>query len=334
MALSGTVLLKVLETVSSFTQYGDMNKKSRSVPISAAHTQLGQQVKNLKVGEPITLERHGKPVAGLVSVEDLQALQRQGQNTTVLMAFNHAGGAAKTSSIRDIGYELSSMGYRVLLLDIDPQANLTNWLGIYDVPVSRSLQPVLEEYAPLPEPYAVHGMDLIPSHLSLARTDARLPGYTNAEGRLRAAIDQVRASEEYDFVLIDPPPSLGKLTANAANAADWVIVPVPARYKGLVALEGLKEMLTEYTRTNPQLRVAMYLVTQMENTAHSKESHEVFRQTLGDELAGPLTYRPAIYNRCQPEGQPIGVNAPDSEARREIQAVVQTLLGRIGRSEQ
>jgi chromosome partitioning protein len=144
----------------------------------------------------------------------------------------------------------------------------------------------------------------------------------------------VRASEEYDFVLIDPPPSLGKLTANAANAADWVIVPVPARYKGLVALEGLKEMLTEYTRTNPQLRVAMYLVTQMENTAHSKESHEVFRQTLGDELAGPLTYRPAIYNRCQPEGQPIGVNAPDSEARREIQAVVQTLLGRIGRSEQ
>lgn len=306
-------------------------KPKRSIPISTAHTQLGQQVKNLRPGEPVTLARHGKPVAGLVSVEDLQAIERGAENTTVLMAFNHAGGAAKTSSVRDIGYELAELGYRVLLLDIDPQANLTTWLGVHDAPIERSLQPVLEDYAPLPEPYQVHGMDLIPSHLALARTDARLPGYTNAEGRLRSAIDAVRASAAYDFVLIDPPPSLGKLTANAANAADWVIVPVPARYKGLVALDGLREMLGEYTRTNPRLRVAMYLVTQMENTAHSKETHEVFQQVLGAELAGPLTYRPAIYNRCQPIGEPVGVNAPDSEARREVQAVVQTLLNRIGR---
>ena len=246
------------------------------------------------------------------------------------MAFNHAGGAAKTSTIRDIGYELSQLGYKVLLFDVDPQANLTNWLGLYDVDLERSVQPLLEDYAPLPEPFEVHGMHLIPSHLSLARTDARLPGYTNAEGRLKAVIDQVRQKGKYDFVLIDPPPSLGKLTANAANASDWVIVPVPARYKGLVALEGLREMLTEYTRTNPKLKVAMYLVTQMENTSHSKESLEVYKQVLGGELVGPLTYRPAVYNRCQPEGEPVGVNAPDSDARREIQAVVQALLQRIG----
>lgn len=308
-------------------------KSNRSVPISTAHTQLGQQVKNLRPGEPVVLERHGKPVAGLVAVQDLETLQRERASTTVLMAFNHAGGAAKTSSIRDIGYELSQLGYRVLLIDIDPQANLTSWLGVHDVEGSRSLQPVLEEYAQLPEPHRVHGMDLIPSHLSLARTDARLPGYTNAEGRLRAAIEQIRAQGTYDFVLIDPPPSLGKLTANAANAADWVIVPVPARYKGLVALEGLREMLGEYTRTNPRLRVAMYLVTQVDNTAHSKDTQDVFQQVLGDELAGPLTYRPAVYNRCQPEGEPIGVNAPTSEARREIQQVVATLLDRIGQGE-
>lgn len=267
-----------------------------------------------------------------MQVEDARDLQPEKSEMTVLMAFNHAGGAAKTSTIRDIGFELSQQGYRVLLIDLDPQANLTNWLGVYDAAIERSVQPVLEDYATLPEPYEVHGMHLIPSHLSLARTDARLPGYTNAEGRLKALIDQVRVSGAYDFVLIDPPPSLGKLTANAANASDWVIVPIPARYKGIVALDGLREMLTEYTRTNPQLRVAMYLVTQLENTAHSKESLEVYQQVLGDELAGPLTYRPAVYNRCQPEGQPVGVNAPDSEARSEIQGVVQTLLQRIGRT--
>lgn len=267
-----------------------------------------------------------------MQVEDARDLQPEKSEMTVLMAFNHAGGAAKTSTIRDIGFELSQQGYRVLLIDLDPQANLTNWLGVYDAAIERSVQPVLEDYATLSEPYEVHGMHLIPSHLSLARTDARLPGYTNAEGRLKALIDQVRVSGAYDFVLIDPPPSLGKLTANAANASDWVIVPIPARYKGIVALDGLREMLTEYTRTNPQLRVAMYLVTQLENTAHSKESLEVYQQVLGDELAGPLTYRPAVYNRCQPEGQPVGVNAPDSEARSEIQGVVQTLLQRIGRT--
>lgn len=88
----------------------------------------------------------------MVSVEDALAIEAQEEKrvreTTVVMAFNHAGGAGKTSTIRDLGYELSQLGYRVLLIDLDPQANLTTFLGLEDAVPERSLRDVLEDYAP------------------------------------------------------------------------------------------------------------------------------------------------------------------------------------------
>lgn len=320
-----------------------MDKKSKSVRVSEAHTNLGEQIKSISDGEPVQLERYGKPVAGLVSVDDLKLIRQAKSQTQVLMAFNHAGGASKTSSIRDIGHELSRRGFKVLLIDLDPQANLSNWLGLWEVEEERSIRNSLETYEALPEPYEVHGLHLIPSTLGLAETDARLPGMTNPEGRLREILQPIREAGTYDLILIDCPPALGKLTANAANAADWVIVPIPAKYKGLQALEGVQSMLREYTRTNAKLRVAMYLVTQKENTKHSNESLQTLKIVLGldDEqvaqqndivLGGPITWRPAVYNTCQPESQPVGVYAPESDAHQEIKSVADVLLSRIGMS--
>lgn len=251
------------------------------------------------------------------------------QATQVLMAFNHAGGAAKTSTVRDIGYELSQRGFRVLLIDLDPQANLSQFLGYGEAQPEQTVRNALMEYTELPTPVHIHGMDLIPSHLVLSRSDMALGGYSNSEGRLRRAVDKVRESGRYDFILIDPPPSLSKLTANAANASDWVIVPIPAKYKGIVALEGVREMLEEYTYTNENLKVAMFVVTQMDNTNHAQEAMQVFQAALGEQLAGPIRNRPAVYNRCQPEGRPVGTVPADAEAKAEIVSVVDTLLERI-----
>src|SRR5690554_1012314 len=95
----------------------------------------------------------------------------------VISVFNHAGGVAKTSTVRDIGYVLSDLGYRVLLIDLDPQANLTNWLGIDDdIDLSETVYPaIIPDSADadptelvLPEPRSVHGMDIIPATLRLA----------------------------------------------------------------------------------------------------------------------------------------------------------------------
>ncbi|WP_261665303.1 ParA family protein [Deinococcus sp. Marseille-Q6407] len=252
------------------------------------------------------------------------------KRTQVLMAFNHAGGAAKTSTVRDVGYDLAQRGFKVLLIDLDPQANLSQWLGQGKAELEESVKNSLEHYTPLPKPTEVHGMSLIPSHLELSYTDMALGGYPNAEGRLRRAVDQLREEGTYDFILLDPPPSLGKLTANAANAADWVIVPIPARYKGIVALRGVQRMLEQYGYTNPNLRIALYVITQMDNTSHAKEAVEVYQEALGDQLAGLITHRPAVYNRCQPEGRPVGAIAADAEAKEEIRLLVDQLLSRIG----
>ena len=306
------------------------------VPISDARELLSRKVKALQPGRPLILERHGIPVAGLVTVDDiktLQAVKEQGMpSTSVIMAFNHAGGASKTSSVRDIGYELTQLGFRVLLMDLDPQANLSTWLGHMNAERDRTLITVLEDYAPLPAPVHVHGMDLIPSHIDLSETESRLPGYSNSEGRLREAVDTLRREGKYDFVLLDPPPSLGKLTANAAACADYVIVPLPARFKGINALAGVQKMLVNYTRLNPKLQVAFYLMTQVDATVHAQEVIEVYTKAFGDRLAGPIKWRPALYNKCQPEGKPIGVLDSKGEARQEVQRVVLKLLQVVGKA--
>ncbi|ADY27662.1 Cobyrinic acid ac-diamide synthase (plasmid) [Deinococcus proteolyticus MRP] len=250
--------------------------------------------------------------------------------TRVILMFIHAGGAGKTSTTRDLGAELARRGKRVLLIDLDPQANLTTWLGVYDAEPAQTVQGALMDYAPLPEPLRVHGMDLIPSHLSLARTERILGGLTNSEGRLQLAIDALREGDRYDYILLDCPPSLGRITSNAANSADWVVVPIQAALKGLNALDGVQETITEHSRTNRGLKVAMYLVTQMNNTRVAHEMMDAFREILGDRLAGPMTSRPAVYGKAQTEGRPIGTDRADADALREIAAATDTLLQRVG----
>lgn len=248
--------------------------------------------------------------------------------TRVLLTFIHAGGAAKTSTTRDLGYELHRRGKRVLLIDLDPQANLTEWLGVLDVEPTQTIIPALQDYAPLPEPQQAHGMDIIPAHLDLTRTEVMLPALSNPEGRLKAALEPLRESGHYDYILLDAPPSLGKLTANGANAADWVVVPLPASPKGLSALNGAREMLTEYARTNKGLRVATYLVTQGTATKISREVADAYAELLPGQTSGPITWRPAVYSRAIVEGQPVSLIDPDAAA--EISRVVDGLLGTMG----
>lgn len=250
------------------------------------------------------------------------------QATRVLLTFIHAGGAAKTSSTRDIGYELTQRGKRVLLVDLDPQANLTEWLGVTDVEPGETIIAALQEYGPLPTPQQVHGLDLIPAHLDLTRTEMLLPALSNAEGRLREALAPVRESGEYDYILLDAPPSLGKLTANGANAADWVLVPLPASPKGLSALNGAREMLTEYTRANKTLRIATFLVTQGTATRISRDVAAAYQELLPGQTTGPITWRPAAYSRAIVEGAPVAL--VDADARAEVAAVVDQLLRTVG----
>ena len=267
----------------------------------------------------------------------------RGSSMKVLTFFNHAGGVAKTSTVRDIGYVLGEMGNRVLLIDLDPQANLTKWLGVdEDVELSETVYPAVisqvdggergvesEGFLQLPTPRRVHGMELIPSNLGIAIIEREILSIFLGVLRLREA---VRKLEGYDFVLIDPPPSLGQLSALAVVASDRVVVPLPTNRKGLDGIQTVVKMVREYKKAARDLDIAMFVLTQHDRrTRHDRESQEIITAQLPvvAPISSPLGSRPAIYSDAQVEGLPIPLYAPGSEADREVRQVTQELLAAL-----
>lgn len=234
-----------------------------------------------------------------------------------MTVFNHAGGAGKTSLVRDVGYELAQSGLRVLLIDLDPQANLTGWLGVDGVTRTQTVYPVAVESLPLPVPTRVHGLSLVPSHVSLAVAEGQMMGRVGAQSRLRRALRDVQ--EDYDLVLIDSPPSLGQLSILGALAADHMVVPVPTRQKGIDAMPGLQGAFAEYQEVRPELTVALYVPTFYDaRRLHDREVLADLRGTLSP-LATPIPQREAVWLDSTAQGAPVGAYAPGSPVHRDIQ---------------
>ncbi|ASN82566.1 ParA family protein [Deinococcus ficus] len=244
--------------------------------------------------------------------------------------FNHAGGAGKTSIVRDVGYELAQAGHRVMLIDLDPQANLTGWLGVEGVTRDETVYPVAVEGSALPQPRLVHGLSLIPSHVSLAVAEGQMMGRVGAQVRLRRALHDVR--DAYDLVMIDSPPSLGQLSILGALAADHMIVPVPTRQKGLDAMPGLQGAFAEYREVRPDLTVALYVPTFYD----ARRLHD--RDVLADleaflsPLASPVPQREAVWLDSTAQGAPVGAYAPKSPVHLDIQRLSRDVAQALGMS--
>lgn len=260
----------------------------------------------------------------------------------VLTFFNHAGGVGKSSTARDVAYLLGERGSRVLLIDADPQASLTEWLGITDnIPLDRTIYPALiddggpEDVADLslPEPARAHGFDFIPSTLELAAAEQRLVGEVDGVRRLGEAVRRLKG---YDIVLIDPSPSLGMLSSCCTVAADFVVVPLPPNSKGRKGLPTILTTIKRFRRVNPKLRLLMAVVTNRENTRQDREMLELYREKLGSvmPLSSPLAHRPAVFRSAEHAGQPIPLFEPGGDADREIRVVVDELLAALASSKE
>lgn len=261
----------------------------------------------------------------------------------VLTFFNHAGGVAKTSTARDVGYVLSELGRKVLVIDVDPQANLTKWLGVEDdIALEQTIYPAVlgdsdrddtdpgeDDVLRLPAPLSVHGLDLIPSNLNLAIVEREILSVFMGVVRLREA---VRRLAGYDYVLIDPPPSLGQLSALAVVAADRVVVPLPTNRKGLDGIPTVIRMVREYRKAARGLEIALFVLTQHDRrTRHDREVLEAIRGQLTAiaPVSTPLGSRPAYYSDAQVQGMPIPLYAKGSEADAEIRQVTMELLATL-----
>ncbi len=251
----------------------------------------------------------------------------------VLTFFNHAGGVSKTSGVRDVGFTLAELGFRVLLIDADPQASLTKWLGFSDgVGLEQTIYPAVisDDLGRLPEPLQVNGFDFIPSSLQIADIELQLPTITLGVLRLRDALEKL---EGYDFVLIDSPPSVAQLSALTLVASDHLVVPLPTNSKGLEGLETIMRMLQQYRRANPGINIAFFLLTQYDpRTSHDREHLAMMKERLTHiaPVSSPIHNRPGVYKDAQSRKQPIPLFQKGSPADQEIRACVGELLEVLG----
>ena len=176
----------------------------------------------------------------------------------VISISNHKGGVGKTTSAINIGAGIAQLKKRVLLIDLDPQANLSESLGIVE-PESNIYQAITGEQTVRPIEI-FKGLELIPATLDLSGAEVELSSEMGREYRLKRVVEALRGS--YDFIFIDTPPSLGLLTINAFTASDEVYIPLQAHYLALRGLSKLTEVIDRVKdKLNPQLTIGGVFIT-------------------------------------------------------------------------
>lgn len=203
------------------------------------------------------------------------------KKTRIITFANHKGGVGKTTTTASVGTILSKEDKKVLLIDLDAQANLTHSIAakssiertIYDALIGE----VSKEDSQLPIYQINNNLDIVPADLALANTDLQLSAAMARERILERLLKQV--SSQYDYILIDCPPSLGILTLNAIVASDTVIIPLVAEvlpFQGLTMIKDFIEMIKE--NINPNVSIGGILLTRWENSNLSKQIEDGLRE--------------------------------------------------------
>ncbi|MEZ0322103.1 MAG: AAA family ATPase [Thermus sp.] len=262
----------------------------------------------------------------------------------VYTLFTHAGGAGKTSLARDLGFELASRGYRVLLVDADPQANLTAWLGVDPSAVEdgETLLRVIRQDV-LPRPREVgRNLHLVPASVDLAVGELELDRKPLGALALRTALEKLT---DYDLVFVDSLPSLGSLAVMAALAGDGLIVPVETGAKGIQALRAVIGVAKEYRealrKVDPE-RVSgrthiirAFVPTKYDaRTAGDNRVLDTLKELEEVAPVAPrIAYRPGPHRRATEEQVPIQLTG-DKEAAEEIAKLADFLLKEVFRFEE
>jgi len=252
-----------------------------------------------------------------------------------IAVINQKGGVGKTTTTVNLGAALARKGYKVLLLDMDPQANLTVHVDKRPDLESNTLTNLLVEDVPLKDlvqPTSVADLFVVPSDTSLAGVEQVLANRIGRETILREALEAFPDANTFDFVLFDCPPSLGVLSANALVAADRVVIPMQAEYLSLQGMAKLLEVIQlVQKRLNPALQIACVLPCMVD--ARTNLSTEVLREI--DAHFGPMLAKSRIRNNVKlaeaPSfGRTIFEHAPDSNGARDYESFGNEFLRMVG----
>jgi chromosome partitioning protein len=226
----------------------------------------------------------------------------------VLAIANQKGGVGKTTTAVNLGASLAELGYRVLVIDLDPQGNATTGLGVNARNLESSVYDVILHDVPIEdciEPTNVRNLFVVPATIDLAGAEIELVPAFSRELRLKKAVSNVL--DDFDFVLIDCPPSLGLLTVNALAAATEVAVPIQCEY---YALEGLGQLLNNIQRVranlNPDLAVSTIIMTMFDaRTRLAEQVVAEVRGHFGARVCRSIVPRTVRLSEAPSYGQPI-----------------------------
>ncbi len=250
-----------------------------------------------------------------------------GERRMKVFAFaNQKGGVAKTTTTLNLAVALSESGHRVLCVDLDPQGNLTMSQGIDPDTVEKSLYHVLVERIPIKEIIHHREVDIAVASIDLAGAEIAMSTQIGRERSLQKALADV--ADDYDFVCIDTPPSLGLLTINALTAAHEIIIPIQCEY---FALEGLAHLLTtiELVRKNlnPTLQVRGLALTMFDvRTNLAQQVVNEIRQNAPAPVFSTLIPRNVRLSEAPSFGETILSYAPRSPGALAYEALAQELL--------
>ena len=225
-----------------------------------------------------------------------------------LAVANQKGGVGKTTTTVNLGASLAELGYRVLVIDLDPQGNATTGLGVNARNLDSSVYDVMLHDVPVEdviEPTTIRNLFIVPATIDLAGAEIELVPVFSRELRLRRALEPVEA--DFDFILIDCPPSLGLLTVNALAAAGEVLVPIQCEY---YALEGLGQLLRNVnlvqSNLNSKLEVSTIVLTMYDaRTKLAEQVAEEVRSHFGARVCRNVVPRTVRLSEAPSFGQPV-----------------------------
>ncbi|EMF0589763.1 ParA family protein [Enterococcus faecium] len=249
----------------------------------------------------------------------------------IISVANQKGGVGKTTTTVNLGACLASLGKKVLLVDMDAQGNATSGVGIRKPDVTRDIYDVLVNELPIEEATLItehENLSIVPATLQLAGAEIELTSMMARESRLKGSLAEV--SSQYDYILIDCPPSLGHLTINSFTASDSILIPVQCEY---YALEGLSQLLNTVRLVqkhfNPELEIEGVLLTMYDaRTNLGNEVVEEVRKYFREKVYETIIPRNIRLSEAPSHGKPIIDYDPRSRGAEVYQALAKEVVSR------